>query len=254
MIRSQAFTLPIGGSITLPVQCDYIKYSEGAAGGASTRIRVKTERGGTDLEMSPGDWVRLTERTAQINISNLENEATIIGRVVLGVGSVGSERIAGVVEVVNSEQDTALSGRSFSRAMFPPIAVPGEWSYIQLWNPAGSGKNVIVESLILSSEADDHLHVGFSPTQVALSAGNFSNKFQGKSGSISESRYGTSAGDLLLGSPSLDILGMKVSAKIPIEFPMKRPLIVTPGYGMTVRVGEYAVGVAGWVELLEIDQ
>ena len=46
MLRTQDFSVAVGGALTLPIRAAYVKYLDGTAGGLSTPPGVRTGLGG----------------------------------------------------------------------------------------------------------------------------------------------------------------------------------------------------------------
>lgn len=143
MLRTQDFIAPVGGGLTVQIKANYIKYLNGSAGGLSARIRVRTELGGVDVTMEPGDSVRLPTAAAQFTVANADGEATIAGVLIAGVGEFETNRIIGTVGVVDSAKSLTLAERTYVATMFlaPGAGFAGA---AQLWNPASNTRRVVL--------------------------------------------------------------------------------------------------------------
>lgn len=143
-----------GESRQIHVQADYIYFLNGSAAGADTTIEFRPNSGGETVYLKPGQAFKLPASQRGMGITwvmkNLKGEATIIGQVLMGEGEFQDNRISGSVEVIDGAKARTLAAVAFSGA-FGTGAAQGCYSRISLWNPENSGKNVILETIALSS-------------------------------------------------------------------------------------------------------
>lgn len=252
MLRTQDFIAPVGGGITVQIKANYIKYLEGSAAGLSTRIRIRTELGGADLTMEPGDAVRLPNDTAQFTVENANGEAAIKGVLLVGVGEFTSNRVVGTVEVIDTSRAISLAGASFSRGVLSAAPEVGKLSYMQAWNPVGSGKVCLVESAAITIEAADGFTAGMVSSPLATLDGAFPNKDHNAASGVMQARYENDAAEKLAGA-SKGILAMKLAAGVPVVIPLKRPIVIREGYGLTLRPWSVNIAMSMWLEVSEVN-
>ncbi|WP_417283549.1 hypothetical protein [Comamonas sp.] len=124
----------------------YLYYYNGSAGGADASITVKHDMSGTAIVLKPGQAFRLDEKErggGRWLIGNYANAAPILGRVVVGNGRIDDNTITGSVEVIDGGKNRTMAGTAYIGTGYQ-AAVAAMYSGVQLWNPAGSGKNLMV--------------------------------------------------------------------------------------------------------------
>lgn len=139
----------------------YFYYYSGSAGGADQTITLRGVSSGLRIILKNGQSLRLpadAKPETSWYIGNYANQATIVGTVIVGSGEIQDNRIQGAVEVINGGKNRSLSGSAFAQnAQLSPLAA--NLSIVQLWNPAGSGKNAILENVVsVSATATGFVH------------------------------------------------------------------------------------------------
>lgn len=176
-------------------------------------------------------------RYETIRITNGPTAQTI--RHFYGSGDAGSRRTSGLVRidgasdvsVIDGGKARSLAGGAFSWA-HGSAAVVGQYSRVQLFNPVGSGMNAIVKAFKITASGATTFFVQSYQTALAASAGVLPNsKYPGGSIPVSQARNDSAAA--LIASPILlDYINASGISTIPIV--MQEPVIVRPGWGMTI--------------------
>lgn len=237
MLRTQDFIAPVGGGLTVQIKANYIKYLDGTAGGLSTRIRVRSDRGGADLTMEPGDSVKLPQEVAQFTVENADGEAPIRGVLIAGMGEFASDRVIGTVSVIDAARDRTMAGISFMALVFQAEDA-GKYSVVQVWNPVGNIRRAVVRAFSVGMGGQGAFGVRIMNTPLANAAspaqGNSPhpiNKYGGRGVSSMESRVET-----MVAIPAGDqIYGGRLGAEQTSEWiKLVEPIIIDPGYGLAV--------------------
>lgn len=211
---------------------NYVYYSAGSAGGADPSIKVKTDLG-DEYILKPGQGFRLDGRNfGNLQISNAGGVATIIGMVTIADGGFFDNRVTGSVEVIDGAKARTLGGGALMGGVTCG-AVAATNAYVQLWNPAGSGKNVIVETVAYSSNTTGG--VGFRTGQTAITnfQGNGISKLAGGASSGVSLRYQNNAAAM----GGANMLLVSVSAGQQAIYTFKEPVVLPPGNGLIVTQG-----------------
>ncbi|MFZ4756705.1 MAG: hypothetical protein ACOYLX_00895, partial [Burkholderiaceae bacterium] len=149
MIGPLSINLGPGLGVKVDRRTSFLFYASGNAAGASTRLRIRPDRGGADLLLSPGDLVRLAEPCSSFSVLN-EGTGTIVGELVVGEGQYDSTRTVGTVEVIDGSRSRVLASRSFiTTALLTPPA--GQYSRAGIYNPPGSNTRLIGRKFFLGS-------------------------------------------------------------------------------------------------------
>lgn len=206
-----------------------IRFDEGSAGGLPVIIKVKSLSGGAyEVELKPGRQITLPEVTRGVVISNLSG-AAVTGKITIGAGMVTDNAIVGEVSVIDGGRARTAAGIAYSGAAYSAQGA-GVYSHIQVWNPAGSGKNLIVGQfnglyLVGTSGITVTQHNAALTTLYAEQPGN---KKLGGAAGVAELRTQQNAAPL--GSANR-LYGLSNGAVLE----PKEPIIVAPGWGLVFR-------------------
>lgn len=205
----------------------YLRYVVGAAGGADAAILVRTKEGqaylapGDDLTRKdpPNDW-RITANTPGTGIS---------GKLTIGDGKSVAASVAGVVQVVDGGKARTLSGASYWG--FGGVAgVGGQYAGVELYNPAGSGKNLLVAQVELASGIAQYFYLWNAAAQMAGAAGTVGNKKLGGPASVGVTRTTNAAA--ASGAASFGQFAIQAMSTCTLKF--SDPLVIPPGYSVRV--------------------
>lgn len=246
----QLYDITIAANTTrqLDAPGSYFYYYAGSAGGADSTITLRGLSSGLRLILKPGQAFRLPQgqkETAWV-ITNYANTATIIGSVLVGDGDVTDNRITGSVEVVDGGKNRSNAGQAFF-ASTATTSVAAQNPIIQLWNTAGSGKNLIVESTIFTTATSQIVQIGWANTTIAGSSTATSKK-TGSGSSTAQLKNGNNAG--ALAGYSLNFT-FGVQANTPTNIKFSEPFIVTPGYGIILFGESVNTDIRGGFEFFE---
>lgn len=218
------FTLAANGTQTIDVAGRFFKYKSGTG-----KIRVRATKGGY-IDLEPGQGVENEEFTS-LTISDrtgLPNSGVILA----GNFNFRDETISGTVNVVDNGKSRVLAGICYISG--PGVgAVVSQYGYVQLWNPVGSVKNLIVEQIFVSSSNPAEIDFGLYASPLATLHSKPLNKKFGPAPlvTVAESRtentvasyVGSSMGALYV--PQAQSIGIKLTV----------PIVVMPGQGLTVK-------------------
>jgi hypothetical protein len=218
----QTVNFQAGGRL-INAAATYFRYESGTAGGADETIRVRAD--GNDLgTYLPGDYVELPVMASTWEVIPIA--AQTVGIVRLGVGRVGSARTVGVVRVVDSERDKVMAGVCFRSAS----TAVGNAPALQLYNPAGSGKNLFATAVRGGALTADSWGVRTTVTQYGtLAGGQAVNLDVTSTASVAQIRADTAA--TVPAAPKGYAAGyMQASSDVVVVFP--RPVLIRPGTGL----------------------
>lgn len=225
------FTLAAGASLVLPAGSFEFVYLSSVSAGAS--VRLKGSQASVDLTV--GRRVEFGEPTKQpVALENV-GSGTVSGVLLVGSGGVSDSQVVGTVSVVDGGLGFVKARQSFSaRLSSTPAAT--EYAGVQLFNPAGSGRLVVVDQFDASSSVASTIGLAFGVAeQVAGVAGSPESQYLGDlSSSVcsawqegSAVAWPSVAGYVLVG-------GMSVQANQTFDKTIKRPFIIPPGEGLLV--------------------
>lgn len=208
----------------------YFYYYNGSAGGADSTITMRGLSSGLRIVLKPGQAFRLPRGESETSwvLTNFSNTATIVGTVIVGDGDITDNRVTGSVEVVDGGKNRSLSGNAFS-AIVTQAAVAGQYQYVQLWNPSGSNKNLIVESVAVSTTIAGECGCFQYNTQLTASVATPACKRNAYASSVGQLKNGSFAAFLISNGFFMDGY---LQANLIYEKDFKEPIIIEPGKGL----------------------
>lgn len=221
------FTLAPNGVREIPCEGTYFRYYSGGAGGADESILIKSDSQGVVTILRPGQSIKMPTNVKTWRIANNKNAGTITGIVVCGDGEIQDSNTAGSVSVIDGGKARTLAGVSFGTGIWCG-GVAGNMSHTQLWNPPGSGKNLIIGEVVAATDATA-LGMVLSITNAALSVAYGSGSSKKSGGAASAGLTYTQQNASALGG-----LGIFYLNHAQIFIP-KEPIVITPGFGLILR-------------------
>lgn len=187
-------------------------YKGGAVIGQGSRVLAGDFFRGLDF-----DLVELGSEVAQ--------EVTIL----LSDGTSGSNRIVGEVSVISGEMRRVKDGLSFY-AYVGAAGVVGEYSNLQFWNPAASGKNLVISKLRGTSSIAQLVSIAWNTAELA-GAGSVSPaaKMLGGFVSVCVPRNGKSL-DLFSPMNTIGVTGIAADGGFSLD--LDEPIVLAPGKGL----------------------
>ncbi|BEV15566.1 hypothetical protein HBDW_23540 [Herbaspirillum sp. DW155] len=222
------FPLNLAVGATQPVSQvgNYVYYKYGSAGGADQSIKVKTDLG-DEYVLMPGQGFRLDNRTfTNLQITNATGQATIVGMLLIADGGFFDNRVTGSVEVIDGGKARTLGNGAFMGGVQCQAAA-STYAHLQLWNPAGSGKNLIIESATYSSSINGGVFFRTNGAVLATLQGNGVAKMAGAPASVGELRYANVAA--YQGGNNMLVLNLAAGQFSTFNF--KEPIVLKPGNG-----------------------
>jgi hypothetical protein len=165
-------------------------------------------------------------------------------RVLYGSGDTGTRRTAGVVQVVDGGKARTISGVAFMNNN-GAAGVAAQYSLMQLWNPAGSGKNLILKAYSAAMATAGGISAGEYSTALGSSAAGFSKLLGGAAG-VGQVRSGSLAAG---GATGMDYF--LVQALVTVGRTLQEPIVIPPGKGFAIQGGQLNATLNGafeWVE------
>lgn len=250
------FTAPANSPQQIAAYGTYIKYLSGSNGGGDASLVITPgQKGGSKTILQPGQAMRLGPNAKPVGTWTLANNAggaTITGKVVIGDGQIDDPTIAGTVQVIDGGKARSLAGNVFWGYSFSgPLT--GSYSYVQLANPAASGKRLVVAQIALQmgvavgTSAIAHIHqstANIGGTQTIPPS-----KLIGAPGASVAVMYANEASAAPTGYKAMADVYMVGPVFTLVKF--TEPLIVPPGYVLGVDGGVTNIGLSANFEFYE---
>lgn len=247
----QLYDITIAANTTrqLDAPGSYFYYYAGSAGGADSTITLRGISSGLRLILKPGQAFRLPDGNIETSwiLTNYANTATIVGTVLVGDGDITDNRITGSVEVVDGNKNRVTAGNGF--AWRPTSIAATNKAHAQLWNPSGSGKNLIIDGIIITSTVAGGITIGTYNTQLSTAAPSQVNNILSASAATS---VATPLVQEIAGVSFTRVFGtLNVAANTSQAFDLKRPIVIQPNTGLIIISEANASTISGTVQFFE---
>jgi hypothetical protein len=233
----------------MSVRTGYVRYYEClSGGGVDQRIRVESMGGGWQCVLRPGQGFRLpSEETGGIVVTNLSG-AAMAGTLKLGPRDwqFEDQRLLGEVSVIDGGRSRTLSNTAFA-GQATCSAVAATFAHAQLWNPAGSGRILLVSQTIVGSSFAWFCGMSFVASALSNLTGNPQSKRSNGSASVAQLRTQNNA--VLLGSTNLVALSGPVN--VTNSYKLTEPFAIVPGNGLTVSITSQNTDLSASFEFVE---
>lgn len=185
---------------------------------------VLTDSNGGQVDYAKGalSGIWLSGAYAAIDITSASAQSITL---LITDGQGGSRRQPGTVRVIDSERDKVLAGvcfRAYAQASLSAKAA------VQLWNPAGSGKNLFVQAARLGAGAADEWGIQTSNNALAGAGPAPANLDRSGPASVAATRTGVQT--TLTGVA--DHAAGYLPASTDTVVLMPRPILLRPGSGL----------------------
>lgn len=222
--RVYNFSIPAGGSFQLPVTGSYFRVMT-----ATDVLEVQGDTFGNIYPLYTGQGLQGQEFRS-LNLLN-RTGATNNGSILVSDGKFVDDRITGEVSIIDGGKSRSMSGIAFASTGFV-TGVASQYSCLQIWNPSGSGKNIVIEQYSIASSTAGYIDIGISTTQLTTALGITPvGKYSGVNNSISIIKK-----DNLVGYPAsfngFATVQLAALSSSPI-FKFSEPMIIKPGFGLT---------------------
>lgn len=159
-IKVYPFNLPAGGAVPILAIGSVVKIIT-----STGNVNLSLDDVGPVGPFSAGQGVRLGDKEFKRIVITDASGAANAGTVLVADAEFLDQTLSGVVSVIDGEKSRTLAGGMFSGS--PAVAgVATQYAALQLWNPAGSGKNLIVTASDVSSSAASNPI--WEPTNAAI--------------------------------------------------------------------------------------
>lgn len=215
------FNLGPGASQTIDVKGRFFKYKAGTG-----PIRIRTSTGGA-VDLLPGQGVENVAFTS-LTVSD-RSGANNVGAILAGDFDFRDDRISGTVDVVDGGKSRTLANMAFY-PMASSTAAAGQWGSCQLWNPVGSGKNIILSAYGFQTDVATGIRIRGSTAPLGTNLEKPPSKKLGGAVSVMEIYSGPNGA-----VPMTNYFpGATMAANSTIDKVLREPIVIPPGAGLFV--------------------
>lgn len=228
----QTFTFDgslVGGGIRqVDAKGTFFRYESGNAAGADSGLRVRAD--GNDLGVFyPGDAI--DNLPAVVSRWELQPVSTACkGTVRIGMGRVSSARLVGQVELIDGGRARTLANQCFYTAGFITSSVATNRATCQLWNPAGSGRRLVVQRIFAAITQTTWVNWAITTTQAATLRNASLSKLGG--GAAGAAQFRTEDSTTVFAAQAQGLL--RLAADTSQFWKFAEPLVLPPGQGVVV--------------------
>lgn len=194
-------------------------------------VKVRLDNG-TAVDLLPGRGLKLDPKDAfnYFTISDRTGAANV-GLVLAGDDNLIDNRVTGEVSIIDGGKSRTIANSSFCQWNIAS-ALAANFTHNQLWNPAGSGKSLIVESVkTVSTVSPGFVHQFSAVALTTLNGYGFAKK-SGGSASVAQLRQ--QAMGAPLGGGGIGFALTNATTGLTDTFRPVEPIVVTPGWGYVV--------------------
>ncbi|MES2482969.1 MAG: hypothetical protein V4609_13300 [Pseudomonadota bacterium] len=230
--------------------------------------------GGSQVILAEGSFVRIMAATSEVNLTidgvgpfgpiaagqgfrdrpfkriviSDASGAANVGSVIVADNDFVDQTLLGTVSVIDGGKLLTLAQKTFATRL--SVAGSGNYTAIQLWNPAGSGKRLVMRQFVGFNNGTNtnDMYCGLTATQLTLLSGNGKSKLSGGADSTAQVRYQNPVG-VATGLAQTGVMFVKV----PVSD--SEPYVIKPGYGFVIQTEDVnatlKVGMT-WIEELDV--
>ncbi|HEX7742849.1 MAG TPA: hypothetical protein VF442_10535 [Sphingobium sp.] len=218
--KKYTFVIPASGAYRLPVMGDYFVILS-----LSGDVEVTGDSFGTlgilaagqGLEATPFSILQFVDKTGA------PNTVTVL----IAGDKFINQRVFGEVSVIDGGKARSIADRAFAWAHgVGPVAA--QFSRTQLWNPAGSGRRVIVKAYSLTSSAASQVNCYANTVALAGLNAIVNSKHPGGAAPSAQCRVETAAA-VTVGGVYIDAVVFAAAAFA--RNVLQEPVVLEPGYG-----------------------
>ncbi|MBY4945080.1 hypothetical protein K6V92_00380 [Cupriavidus respiraculi] len=230
-VQHYDLNIPAGGAQNIDVAGDRVQFI--ASGDPFAQIEIRPNYAQGNITLRPGQGFKFSEQVTRWVVFN-RGAVALKGYLLIGSGDFFDQRISGTVDVIDGGKARSLSGSAYIGLALTGTAGAGNFQHVQLWNPAGSGKNLMVEQLqTVSTVSTGFYHYAKSTALASLLAYVPQPKMLGHpSPSVAQLR--NHAGALLYPSGDARML-TNGPTNVSSLFKPAEPIVIPPGWGWIVQ-------------------
>lgn len=228
-VQQYDLNIPAGQAQNIDVAGDRVQFLSAVDPFAQIEIRPNYAQG--NITLRPGQGFRFSEQVTRWVVFN-RGSVPLTGFLLIGSGDFFDQRIAGTVDVIDGGKARTLQNQAFI-AMGYQAPLASNFAMVQLWNPVGSGKNLVLEQYTVGCSANSGIMswVHTSPLSTLSMAGK--SKLLGAADGVGQVRQQTNPVDLGTQMGQVYVQGAN-------GFPVKlvEPIVIRPGYGLHMRAAD----------------
>ncbi|CAI8692883.1 hypothetical protein [Burkholderia sp. IT-111MI5] len=244
MIQSYDIQIPAGGTQLLEVGAQIFDFLSSGSAFDTIQVLPEFQQGNVTLKLGQG-----FDAGQVVNRWFVKNPGTtaINGTVVLSTAGFRNFRISGDVNVLDGGKSRTLSNSAFI-AYGQQAAVAGQYSQVQLWNPATNPNRLVLEQIQLYAGSLCTMLLESSTAALAtlIDAG----QAKKLGGSVSAAAvYAAATG---VAPPTNTALGgYSLAANVTTTALLREPIVIPPGYGLIAVTPTANVGTTATFEWYE---
>lgn len=234
------FTLvPFGGQDVSAIG-QYIKYKSGLGA-----IRVRMSQGGF-VDLTPGQGIRLPKEFTAFNITDRSGNANA-GVILAGDYEFQDDSINGAVSIIDGGKQSTLARNCFMGACESGV-VAAAYNYVTLVNDAASGKNVVVESVLISTTTASTVYLTLTNSGVGAAVNAFNKAGNLAPVALAKMGAGSTGNIALIGDV---MMNLDIAGRSPYVVKFAEPVIIVPGRSLSVVSGGNGTQIKGCFEFRE---
>jgi hypothetical protein len=252
-MSGELLTVTFAANETKPFQKAGRYFEIIADGGSTVSVTFYGDNGAISANWNNiQSGIFIEDAWTQFTVTNNSAAAQTLTFLLMDNGRGGSRRQPGVVQVIDSDKSTTESGAAFMGVNSTGAVAGGQYGSLLLWNPAGSGKKIILERVYVDPAGATNIAAGIVNAITGVDAGVVGSKLSGGANSTAHIyTYGANVSDPASLMTGHQVWAPTIAAGAEAVLSPKRPIVLLPGYGFMVGARIVATAVTGTFEFWE---
>ncbi|SOZ07292.1 conserved hypothetical protein [Cupriavidus taiwanensis] len=242
-VQGYDLNIEVGQAQAIDVAGDRVQFLTATDPFAVIEVRPNFAQG--NIVLKPGQGYRFAEQVTRWIVYN-RGGVKLTGNLLIGTGDFFDQRISGDVNVIDGGKSRTLAKQAFIGKGYQAL-VAAQYAMVQLWNPAGSAKNVILESMLVGSATTQGINIMRATGVVGAGNGSIGAKMLGEAVGSAQIVTGTNAA--IIGDGEIGGLFVQQGASMP--YTLREPIILAPGNGLHIKASTLGTDVMTMFEWYE---
>lgn len=235
------YTVPANGSVPIMVEGSFFKIIA-----ATGMVSV----GGDFGKLGPllaGQGLKGRNST-RFMLNDMSGEANVVSILIADDGFI-DDRISGEVSMIDGGKVRSIAAKAFVGSVSGGIPAAGKYAQAAIWNPGGSGVNIVLKAMSVSANAA----VGCNNRKIVA-------ELVGSNGGVFSKNMGrTDVSIALMQHDIVTLVAPVTTALVPLsvqandmrQYILQEPLIIPPGVGFDIVANSPATQVVAGFEWFE---
>lgn len=242
-VQGYDLNIGVGQAQAIDVAGDRVHFISAVDPFAVIELRPNFSQG--NITLKPGQGYRFAEQVTRWVVYN-KGTVPLTGSLMIGTGDFFDQRISGTVDVIDGGKARTLGNQAFMGTSYQG-AVAAQYPHVQLWNPAGSAKRIIVEAFAAASATVGGWQLRSAVAALTTLGAAPASKNIGGAAGVGQVRTAAN-----VAAQGVDIMMQGyLQASTLYEKKLNEPIVLAPGTGINVMANALNVDMTANFEFFE---